>query len=457
MCNAELSGDNKKAILHSPSISSFSSSSFTNTSYTLYPLSEPKVDQALEYEELGFKCWRKDEIEVLQLQGDEISISRLCRFGLYNDDFADMMGLPKVSPQTQDSLTFSMDWDLDLPQWLRDGPKAVASTLSEKSHSKFKRIGFEEIVRFAYGLYSGAVAHFLWQYELLCVILYWKFGRNDGHRRFLLQLRECLEETKADPFLYAATATAWEIDSTAQTKTVCIRLETALNLIASPLRQTLKKPDSAQVILRELEDSMLRFYGHFYAAKVDWDVPFDDRTKALGRLKHIGVFALGQVLSGEDYAFYKQLGTQSAKLDHQELCSINNRWNRLCHSVKEYIDTGIVSDLEMNSLAQEFHHHRNFFSFTAVIIGMKASQSRADAEQQHSYLLDPSRDYDLVASLRYMSELCPVNGFASLDETKGPHPSSTGNAFEDTGIMSSMRDLVRQIFLGDSVFGCFGR
>jgi hypothetical protein len=32
---------------------------------------------------------------------------------------------------------------------------------------------------------------------------------------------------------------------------------------------------------------------------------------------------------------------------------------------------------------QEFHRHRNFFSFTAVISGMKASQSQAYAEQQH--------------------------------------------------------------------------
>ncbi|KAF3403909.1 hypothetical protein F1880_010278 [Penicillium rolfsii] len=445
------------AILRPPSISSFSSSGSTKIAYTLDSSSERKVDRALKYEKLGFECWRKDEIEVLLLQRDEISINRLCRFGLYDDDFAEMRGLQKFSPQTEDSLTFSMYWDLNLPQFLRDGPTAVAATLSEKSGSKFKRIDFEEFVRVACGLYSAAVAHFLWQYELLCVILYWNFGRNAGHRTFLLQLKECLDERKADPFLYAATVTALESDGTGRTKDVCYRLETALSLVTRPLQQTLQKPDAARIILRELEDSKTRFYGHFYTAIVDWDVPFDDRTEILGRLKHIGVFAQAQVLSGEDHAFYKQLDTQSATLDPQSLCEINDRWNRLCHSVKEYMDAGVVSEPEMNQLAQEFYRHRNFFSFTAVISGMKASQSRAYAEQQDSYLLDPSRDYDLVANLRLMSEFYLVNGFASWEETKGHHSPSTGDALEDTGVMSYMRDLVRQIFLGGSLFGCFGR
>lgn len=88
---------------------------------------------------------------------------------------------------------------------------------------------------------------------------------------------------------------------------------------------------------------------------------------------------------------------------------------------------------------------------------MEASQSRAHAKKQHSYLLEPSRDYNLVANLKYMTESYPVNGFASSDETKGHHFPSTSNALEDTGVMSYLRDMVRQVFLGGSLFGCFGR
>ncbi|CEJ62895.1 hypothetical protein PMG11_11380 [Penicillium brasilianum] len=350
-----------------------------------------------------------------------------------------------------------MDWDLNLPQLIRDGPASAASTLSEKSRNKFKLIDFEEFVRKAWGVYSAAVARFLFQYEILCVMLYWNFARDDEHRKFLFQLKECLEERKADPFLCAATVTALESDSTERTNDVCSKLETALSLVTRPLQRILQKPDPVRIILQELEASKARFYGHFYTAKVDWDVPFDDRTEILRRLKHIGVFAQAQVLSGEDYAFYKQLDTQSTILDPQSLCEINDRWNRLCHSVKEYMDTGVVSRPEMNQFAQELYRHRNFFSFTAVISGMKASQSRVHAKQQHSYLLDPSRDYNLVANLKYMPEFYPVNGFASLDETKGHHFPKTSNDLDHTGVMSYMGDLVRQIFLEGSLFGCFGR
>ncbi|CEJ62677.1 hypothetical protein PMG11_11170 [Penicillium brasilianum] len=457
MCNANQIYDNRKALLNSHSISSFSSSGSTKIAYSLNSSAERNVDRGSEDKELRSKCWRKCEIDGLILEGDEISIGLLCRFGLYNDDFAELRGIGKFYPQTEDSLSVSMNWDLNLPQLVRDGPASAASTLSEKSCNKFKLIDFEEFVRKAWGVYSAAVAHFLFQYEILCVMLYWNFARDDEHRKFLFQLKECLEGRKADPFLYAATVTALESDSTEQTDDVCSKLETALSLVIRPLQRTLQKPDPARIILRELEVSKARFIGHFYTAKVDWDMPFDDRTEILGRLKHIGVSAQAQVLSGEDHAFYKQLDTQSEILDPQSLCEINDRWNRLCHSVKEYMDTCVVSEAEMNQFAQELYRHRNIFSFTAVILGMEASQSRAHAKQQHSYLLEPSRDYNLVANLKYMTESYPVNGFASSDETKGHHFPSTSNALEDTGVMSYLRDMVRQVFLGGSLFGCFGR
>lgn len=114
----------------------------------------------------------------------------LCRFGLYNDDFAELRGIGKFYPQTEDSLSVSMNWDLNLPQLVRDGPASAASTLSEKSCNKFKLIDFEEFVRKAWGVYSAAVAHFLFQYEILCVMLYWNFAKDDEHRKFLFQLKE---------------------------------------------------------------------------------------------------------------------------------------------------------------------------------------------------------------------------------------------------------------------------
>jgi hypothetical protein len=140
-----------------------------------------------------------DEVEDLLFQGDETSIHRLRRFGLYNNDFAQLRGLEKFPSQAEDRLPYTEYWDLSLVQLLQDSPASVASELSRRSRCKFKCVPFEEFVRKAFGLSSSAIEHLLWQYQLLSVILYCMFIRNIQHKGLLLQLKEVSSLTTLSP------------------------------------------------------------------------------------------------------------------------------------------------------------------------------------------------------------------------------------------------------------------
>lgn len=471
-----------------PSISSFSSSASTKIGY---PSSEHEDDRNTKSKAFGPQCWRLNEVEDLLFQGDETSIRRLSRFGLYNDDFAELRGLEKFSSQAEDSLPFAEYWNLSL-QLDKDSPASVASKLSEMSRCKFKCVRFEEFVRKAFGLSSPAIGHLLWQYQLLNVILYCMFIRNLKHKGFLLKLKEVslltaappscdgtkysnviqsLENGKADPFVCAATSTAWEKVSNAANEDLDLKLNTtldlALGLVIKPLQQALGKPDAAQSILQELETMNVLFCSHFYAPKVNWDVPFDNRID----LKSIGIFALAEALSSEDCAFYK-LNVQSSQEDPRLLYEINGRWIRLCYSVKECLDTGVVKRSDMYRLAevsleacplgmlltihfQEFYRRRNFYSFTAVISGTGENRFMTHTAHEGAFILDPTNEYKLAVHLRYMCEFQFVDACASSEDKMEYRPTRTEDSLECTGILGSFKNLARQISLG-SCLSCFG-
>lgn len=176
-------------ILHLPSVSSISSSVSTKIGYSPDPSCEPD-DRTIKPTVFGPKCWRIYEIENLLVQRDQRSIRRLSRFGLYDDDFAKIRGLEKFSSPAEDRLPYAEYWDLSLPQLLEDSPSSIAFKLSRKSRFKFECVPFEEFVRKAVGLDSPVIERFLWQYELLSVILYCKFIRKLEYKGILLQLKK---------------------------------------------------------------------------------------------------------------------------------------------------------------------------------------------------------------------------------------------------------------------------
>jgi hypothetical protein len=234
-------------------------------------------------------------------------------------------------------------------------------------------------------------------------------------------------------------------------------LDLALGLVIKPLQRTLRKLDPAQSILQELEELNILFCSHFYAPKVNWDVPFDNRID----LKSIGTSALAQTLSTEDGAFCK-LNVQSSPEDPRVLHEINGRWIRLCYSVKECMDTGAVKSVDMYRLAgvsleaspldllltihfQDFHRRRNFYSFTAVISGIKASSFMTHTAQEGAYILDPAKEYNLDAHLRYMCEFYSVDASASSDDKMEYRSTRTEDSLGCTGVMGVFKDLARQI------------
>lgn len=443
-----------------------------------YPSSVHEDDRTIKSKAFGPQCWRLDEVEDLLFQGDEKSIRRLSRFGLYDNNFAELRRLEKFPSQAEDRLP---GWSLH--QLRKDGSASVAFELSEKSRSKFEHIPFEEFVRKAFGLHSPAIEHFLWQYQALSWLLCCKFNRKLKYKGLLFQLKEVsslasapqssgdeysniiqsLENGKADPFVCAAAATAWEKVSNAENEDLDLKLNAALDLVIKPLQRTLKKPDSAQSILQELEDLKVRFRSHFYTPKANWDIPFDE---PLVRLKPIGPSALAKALSEEDRVFY-ELNVQSSNEDPRSLRDINGRWNRLCCSAKECMDTGVVSALEMEQLAQvsleacslgllltihfqELHRCCNFYSFTAVMRGFSLTPT-----PQERALLDLERDYKLAALLTSMFEFYPVDAPALSGDKMEYRSTKTEDTLECVGVKRVIKDLARQTSLG-SCLSCFG-
>lgn len=70
------------------------------------------------------------------------------------------------------------------------------------------------------------------------------------------------------------------------------------------------------------------------------------------RLKLLGISGLAEILSEEDHTFYKHLDIQPSDLSLQSLFDINTRWNQLCCSVNECLDTRVVNKSDIEQLAQ---------------------------------------------------------------------------------------------------------
>jgi hypothetical protein len=187
------------------------------------------VDQDEEDLQPDQQCWRPVDLEKMLRDGDKVSISKYCRFGLVHDKYARLKGLQVFSSHQEEYLPNSKQWGLGLSQLLDEGPAAVAGKLCKRSCDKLSSIPFEEFVRKAFGLTSDCIESFFWKYELLSVKLYSDLLRAPEYRDILLQLKKVshhypvdrssrersdrmqnLEEINSDPFTLAAIEHTWQ-------------------------------------------------------------------------------------------------------------------------------------------------------------------------------------------------------------------------------------------------------
>jgi hypothetical protein len=165
----------------------YSTSSFSSTATT--QVADPLVEDVRQDQNHlaaeSKKCWRQLEFRKM----DQKSISRLCHFGLYNEDYAKTKGLEPFSPH-EESAGFSLYWDWSLSQSLAEHSDTIAAKLAEQSSHKFSHIPFTEFARRAHGLPSQAIEGFLCEYDVLELKIYSKFIRNLQHLGLLVELKQ---------------------------------------------------------------------------------------------------------------------------------------------------------------------------------------------------------------------------------------------------------------------------
>jgi hypothetical protein len=123
------------------------------------------VDGTKEHLKVEAKCWRRQDIDEMLRRGDDNSL--LCKFGLFDDNYAQLQGLEAFSTRREEYPSSSKVWGIDLSQLVDEKPAVIARKLSEESFNKFRNVPYEEFIRKAAGFSSDCIDYFLWSYELL--------------------------------------------------------------------------------------------------------------------------------------------------------------------------------------------------------------------------------------------------------------------------------------------------
>lgn len=155
----------------------------------------------------------------------------------------------------------------------------------------------------------------------------------------------------ADPFICAVIQNAYECVLTGQIKDADLDLPLQF-FITEPLKGLFQKHESTGVILQQLKLLESRFASFCDNALRNWNEPFDTNTEFFDEFRSQGPVALARSLSKTVHASYRKLNINSFKGERQALQNLNDTSNRLCCSVKECSDTGVISASELLQLSQ---------------------------------------------------------------------------------------------------------
>ncbi|OQD77375.1 hypothetical protein PENANT_c108G02718 [Penicillium antarcticum] len=383
-------------------------------------LSDPPVKDKHQDQkplEVHSKCWRELEVKNMLLSGDAKSISRLREFRLYNDAYAQMEGLQPLSSQ-KERLVFPESWDWRLSQSLLEGPEATAAKLAKQSIRRFSQIPFEELVRRAYGHPSQGIDDLHREYEFLKVQVYSTFTRNLEHLEFLNQLKGCLNEIDADPFVCTAIERAWQgvvsqrkphvpfVEE--KSENMNPELDERLQWIIDPLQRLLQSSDTAQNVLRQLKILKIRFSKLYRSPEgspeASWGV-FSTDTHFFELIQWTDVSGLAMALSRKDQDVFSHclVNVFYAKDDHARR-ALNTRWNRLSIAVEECMVAEVDMSRKLDHLTQELYRVSNYYSLTAIIQGIKASGFPTKALRNFGHLINSEHNYQRYQQLmKHMS------------------------------------------------------
>ncbi|KAG0156954.1 hypothetical protein Pdw03_8614 [Penicillium digitatum] len=321
--------------------------------------------------------WRKHEATGLFVGHDSVSFDRLCMLSF----------LRKTSHAQKYLQPLCERWTFD-PAIIKKGLyTSVASSLEGQSLKKIKFLAFDALTQQALGITVPEILDFRLTYQWLNARIYYYFIKRRRHTQHLVKIKEELDILDADPFICAVIQNAYECVVAGQLKDADLDLPLRF-FITEPLKGLFQKHESTEVILQQLKLLKSRFASFCDNALRNWNEPFDTNTEFFDEFRSLGPVALARSLSETVHASYRKLNINSFKGERQALQNLNDISNRLCCSVKECSDAGVISASELLQLSQELCCLRNFFSMRAVRDGMKLSGSLKKTVQQVDSLVN---------------------------------------------------------------------
>ncbi|KAJ5150364.1 hypothetical protein N7492_010715 [Penicillium capsulatum] len=389
------------------SLRSWSSAS-TCIGYPTGPSAGNTSDEAKHPDTEG-ECWRRRDVE--KMYQDPYSISLLCKFGLFDDKYAELKGLKPFCARQEEcsqSTKSTTIWNVGPVQLLQEEPATIARKLSDESLGKFSSIPYEEFIRKAFGFTSDYIDSFLWKYEYL----EWSLSRNACRASidYWIQVKEALTVIGADPFLHATVQHIRQKEAVRAylrsekeivgmehlIPNLSAQLKEALDQVIEPLERLLSKPDAAQNVLEELQVVRFRFHDFYSPLNVDWNLSLDISNELLDEVRWMNIPSLAGAIARKDEALFSQYIQFAFTRDEhsKQACHVlNTRWNRLSSAVKEIMAAKIGLSSRIDCLADCLNGIRNYYSLTAIIQGIKASHVETEALHKFGKLLDTSDNY----------------------------------------------------------------
>ncbi|KAJ5346148.1 hypothetical protein N7452_004152 [Penicillium brevicompactum] len=321
--------------------------------------------------------WRQHEATGLFVGHDSVSFDRRCMLSF----------LKKTSHAQKYLQPLCESWAFD-PADIKEGLyTSVAISLEGQSLKKFKLLTFDALTQQALGISVPEILDFRLRYQWLNARIYYYFIKRRRHVQHLVKVKKELDILDADPFICAVIQNAYECVVAGQIKDADLDLPLCF-FITEPLKGLFQKHKSTGVILQQLKLLKSRFASFCDNALRNWNEPFDTNTEFFDEFRSLGPVALARSLSETAHASYQKLKINSFKRERQALQNLNEISNRLCCSVKECSDAGVLSASELLQLSKELCCLRNFFSMRAVRDGMKYSGSLEETVQQIDSLVN---------------------------------------------------------------------
>ncbi|KAL3468748.1 hypothetical protein BJX99DRAFT_105213 [Aspergillus californicus] len=301
-----------------------------------------------------------------------------------NQDIAFAAGIDEPLPERLETLTlFTWNW---VPRDAQDSKaEKIALHLISESEGYFHCVEFKDWVQEATD-FSGAVRFLESKYDGLSAMLYYYLRRHAEEYWKYLDVKKVLEK-EADPFLFQAVEHACNCFMRRKWVEYSINFQ----FITDPLKRVLSRSSPIQDMkLDALAVRFRRWYSN--SPERVWLQEFDTRTDFLDQLYHMKPEALAIQLSEADLCLFQGLTVDNLmKGSSDVLSALNTRWNNLSCESEECSTAGF--DSKLIELIKELYRLSNFYSLTAILLGIHSRGRRLSALEEFNYLIDLNGNY----------------------------------------------------------------